>query len=232
MTPRPRGCHQVRAVLFDLDDTLLDRAAGFERFCRELYHSCPAIGQKHTEEEALALMLALDAQGQRPRPDMFRDFMAQWPGVFRDVDQAMQVFLTLYPRMLVLDPQTRELLEDLQDSGIPCAIVTNGGASMQMNKVREAGLDGLVKAIVISEALGVAKPDRRIFEHALAQIGALPSTAMFVGDNPENDILGALGLGMCTAWLHHGRQWPHAERAPDYVIDSVSQVRHIVLAGA
>lgn len=230
--PLPKGCHQARAVLFDLDDTLLDRNAGFERFCRELYHSSPAISQKHTEEEAVALMLAFDARGQRPRQDMFRDFMVQWPGVFRDVDQAMQVFLTLYPRMLVLDPQTRELLEDLQDSGIPCAIVTNGGTIMQMNKVREAGLDGLVKTIVISEAFGVAKPDRRIFEHALAQIGALAPTTIFVGDNPENDILGALGLGMCTAWLHHGRQWPHADRHPDYIIDRVSHVRHIVLGRA
>ena len=219
----------IQAILFDLDNTLIDRNAGFVRFCRELYHTSGVMSQTHTEEEAVALMVQLDADGQRSRYDLFNDVMRQWPGVFQDLEQAMQVYLSSYPERLVLEPLTRALLEDLHDAGIPRGIVTNGGAIMQMSKVRETGLDGLVQAVVISEELGVAKPDSRIFERALGEIGANPLTTMFVGDDPDADMLGAKGLGMRTAWAHRGRQWPYAEQHPDHIVGNVWEVRDLVL---
>ena len=225
-----RAHPDIDAVLFDLDNTLLDRDTGFLRFCQELFHTSGVMGQTHTEEEAVALMVSFDASGLRSRHDMFNDIIRQWPGVFQDVEQAMQVYLASYPRMLVLDASTRALLEDLQDRGVPCGIVTNGGSIMQMNKIRESGLEGLVQSIVISEEVSVAKPDRRIFERALADIGANPLTTMFVGDNPDADILGAKEVGMHAAWIHHGRQWPYEGQPPDHILGHVSEVRDIVLA--
>jgi FMN phosphatase YigB (HAD superfamily) len=52
---------------------------------------------------------------------------------------------------------------------------------------------------------------------------------MFVGDDPDADILGAAVLGMRTAWVHRGRDWPYDVRHPDYVISRVSEVRGLVL---
>ena len=224
----PEDRPDIRAFLFDLDNTLVDRDAGFVRFCQELYHTSGVMSQTHTEDEAVALMVSFDTEGQRSRYDLFNDVMAQWPGVFEDLEQAMQVYLTSYPRMLILDPQTRALLEDLQDLGIPSGIVTNGGSAMQAAKIRESGLDGLVQAVVISETVGLAKPDGRIFQRALAEIGTHPQTTIFVGDNPDTDILGAKSLGMYAAWVHRGRRWPHVDLNPDYVIGHVSEVREII----
>ena len=223
------GRPAIQAILFDLDNTLIDRDAGFVRFCRELYHASSAMSQTHTEDEAVALMAQFDADGRRSRHDLFNDVMRQWPGVFQDLEQAMQVYLTSYPERLVLEPLTRALLEDLQDAGTPCGIVTNGGAIMQMNKIRETGLDGLVQAIVISEEMGVAKPDRRIFQRALGEIKANPLTTMFVGDDPDADMLGAKGLGMRTAWVRRSRQWPYAQQRPDYIVGDVSEIRDVIL---
>ncbi len=219
----------ISSVLFDLDDTLLDRAAGFKSFCRELYHTSGAMSDTHTEREAVDLMLDWDARGMRSREDFFKNILGQWPGVFRDLQQAMQVFVESYPRLLVLEPQTRALLEDLQDADLPTGIVTNGGTIMQSNKIRESGLDGLVGAVVISEEAGISKPDPRIFEEALSQIQASPASTLFVGDNPEADILGAKALGMPTAWLHIGQEWPFEQERPDYVFDHVHDIRNTVL---
>lgn len=221
----------IRHVLFDLDNTLLDGEAGFVRLFRELYHTSGHMRRTHTEEEAVALMVSYDSRhvgGGNRLNGLFGDIMRQWPGVFRDLEQAMQVYLTTIPRMLILDPPTRELLEELRERGIPSAIVTNGRAILQANKIRESGLDGLVQAIVISEELGIAKPDRRIFERALEQIEANPLTTMFVGDDIKEDILGAKGLGMRTAWVHRGREWPHEGQNPDHVVSHVSEIRDIV----
>ena len=219
----------MEAVLFDLDNTLLDRDRGFLRFCQELYRSNSVMGFTHTEEEAVALMASFDANARRPREAMLSDFIRQWPGVFRDLGQAMHVYHTSYPKMLFLEPSTRKLLEDLKKQNIPSAIVTNGNDALQTSKVRESGLNLLVQSVVISEDVGVAKPDRRIFEQALARIDARPSTTLFVGDTPDADILGAKSLGITTAWVHRGRQWPFHDQRPDYIVGHVSEARQIVL---
>ena len=219
----------VRAVLFDLDNTLLDRDAGFRRFCHELYRSSTIMRAAHTESEAVALMAGFDRGGLRSRPEMFSDLLALWPGVFRDTEHAVQEYMGSYPRMLTLAPQTQELLSDLSSSGVPYGIVTNGGSEMQWTKVRTSGLDALTRTVIVSEDVGVAKPDRGIFEVALSGIGASAETTLFVGDNPDADILGAAALGMLTAWIRLGREWPYEDQRPDYILDHVAEVRGIVL---
>ena len=100
---------------------------------------------------------------------------------------------------------------------------------MQRAKIRETGLEGLVRAAIVSEEVGAAKPDRRIFERALGEIGATAASTLFVGDNPDADILGAKPLGMSTAWVHCGRAWPYDDQLPDHIIGHVSEVRRTVL---
>jgi putative hydrolase of the HAD superfamily len=63
---------------------------------------------------------------------------------------------------------------------------------------------------------------------ALELTGASATTTLFVGDNPEADILGAQGLGMFTAWVHRGREWPYADRRPEYLVGHVSEVGELV----
>ena len=99
---------------------------------------------------------------------------------------------------------------------------------MQSRKIDASGLRGLVDAVVISEELSVAKPAPRIFEHAMAMIGAAAADSLFVGDNPEADILGAKGVGMQAAWLRRGREWSYDEHRPDYILDGISGVRELV----
>ena len=218
----------IHWVLFDLDNTLLDRDAGFLSFCQELYHTGGVMSGTHSEEEAVTLMAEFDAAGMRSRQDFFHDVIRQWPGVFSSVSQAIDVYLASYPEMLILEPRARELLEDLQEGGIPTAIVTNGGTMMQNSKIDASGLRGLVDAVVISEEAGVSKPDPRIFERAIGAIGAATGETLFVGDNPEADILGAKGMGIRSAWLHRGTEWEYADQRPDYILDDVSDVRTIV----
>ena len=218
----------IHFLLFDLDNTLLDRDAGFLRFCRELYHTGGVMSGTHSEQEAVELMAEFDAAGMRSRQDFFHDIIGQWPGVFNSVSQAIDVYLASYPNMLILEPPTRALLEDLQEAGVPTAIVTNGGTTMQNSKIDGSGLRGLVDAVVISEEAGVAKPDPRIFERALAAIRAATEETLFVGDSPEADILGAKGMGIRSAWLHGGREWKYDDQRPDYILDDVSDVRSIV----
>lgn len=228
----------VKAVLFDLDDTLLSRKSAFARYCADLYHSNEAMQQFHTEDEAISLLLSWDfnsadtlnfrGQGSRSRQDFFADVISQWPTIFDNVSHAVEMFEETMPRMLTLEPQTRQLLENLHRDRIPTCIVTNGGSTMQAAKIINTGLDSLVDAYVISEDAGAWKPDKAIFEKALSLIEADPSTTMFIGDNPEADILGAKGLGMRTAWMRLNRSWPYQSQKPDFIFENVWDLGDII----
>ena len=77
-----------------------------------------------------------------------------------------------------------ELL-DARAKGWSLSVVTNGDATVQGRKATAAGLDELVDAVCISGALGVRKPERRIFELAAERAGAALDNGWMIGDNPE-----------------------------------------------
>ena len=215
-------------VLFDLDNTLLDRESGFDNFCRELYRTSGAMSETHTEEEAVALINSWDLGGYVSTPAVWEKVIDQWPGVFKDIEQAMAVFLEMFPALLILDPRTRNMLEDFSDRGVRCGIVTNGGTPMQTAKIEETGLVALVDSYIISGSLGVSKPDPRIFETALESISAEAGRTLFVGDNAEHDIVGAQSVGMKGAWMSLDRTWPVAGAEPDFVLENIWDVRKLV----
>ena len=84
-----------------------------------------------------------------------------------------------------------EVLETLQRLGIALGLVTNGTVRVQAQKLDILGLRSYFRTVVVSEAVGVEKPHAAIFQHALDGLGLRADHAWFVGDHPENDILGA-----------------------------------------
>ena len=111
---------------------------------------------------------------------------------------------------------------------MPWGIVTNG-ASSQHGKCRSAGLDQLAPFIIVSEEVGYAKPDPRIFWDALTAAGlTMPERVMFVGDNPQADIDGAKRIGMMAAWVSREKQYPVDLLPPDLTIDHVTELRDLV----
>ena len=65
----------------------------------------------------------------------------------------------------------------------------------------EYGLSPLLEVIIDSTVLGIAKPDARIFEAALSELGVMPGQAIYVGDSYAADMVGGKNAGMWTAWL-------------------------------
>lgn len=74
-------------------------------------------------------------------------------------------------------------------------VITNGFTEVQYRKLRSSGLDRYIQRMVISDEIGIQKPDTRIFRYAEAATGATPESSVMIGDNPDNDIQGALDAG-------------------------------------
>ena len=96
---------------------------------------------------------------------------------------------------------TPPLLAEVRRLGARVVAVTNNLVSEQEDKLRHTNLRHLFDDLVISEAAGINKPHRQIFEMALRAAGSEPSQAVMLGDSWENDVVGALGDGIAAAWL-------------------------------
>jgi len=93
-------------------------------------------------------------------------------------------------------------LQAASDAGLWLAVITNGGGDLQRQKLRDTGLEDAFELIVVSGEIGIMKPDPRIFEYALAELGVSADRAAHVGDTLSSDIEGATAAGVLPIWLN------------------------------
>lgn len=218
----------IKAVLFDLDNTLYDRDQTFLNWAEWFVGDRLSL----TAEEATAvvdLIVTMDAKGYGSKDAMFSHLKECHPCLVEEVKDLVAAFHEHHlDRISPLDDGASGLLSALDQAGVPWGIVTNG-SPYQMLKVRRLGLDGMTPCIVISGVIGAKKPAPAIFHAATDLLGVDPRETLFVGDNPDNDVIGAARVGMQTAWLHRARAWPcHlADVPPVHVIGSLAELRWI-----
>ena len=218
----------VDGLVFDLDNTLLDRYNVFLRVAGSFYEEHLRSAALAERDEAIAMMVRWDGDGYNDREEMRRRWLSEWPGVRLDMDSLSKWYRSEMERQVKPDAEINEFLAHLNERQVPWGIVTNGSPS-QHGKCRAAGLDKLAGFIIVSEEAGYAKPDPRIFQDALEAIGLVaPGQVMFIGDNPEADIDGAKRFGMKAAWVRRARPYPLDLLPPDHVIDHVIEVRDII----
>ncbi len=106
-------------------------------------------------------------------------------------------------------------LDQLKESH-SLALVTNGAACLQREKLAASDLSHYFEAVVVSADLGVAKPDASVFEHALSQLSVDSDHAVMVGDSISKDVDGALAAGLGAVWVNRSGHPAPSDR-PDLV---------------
>ena len=218
----------VRGLVFDLDNTLLDRQSTFLKVAGSFHEEFLRDTTPVTRDDAVAKLVCWDGDGYSDRRTMLSRWLGEWPETGLDMGSLTRWYRSAMSRHVKPDLEVNRFLGCLNERQVPWGIVTNGSLS-QHGKCREAGLDRLASFIIVSEEAGYAKPDPRIFRDALNATGlASPDQIMFVGDNPFTDIDGAKRFGMKAAWIRRGRRYPVDLQPPDHIIDVVTEVRDIV----
>lgn len=217
------------AVLFDLDATLIDRLVAFRHGAEALYDEEPAIQAVISREDFVELMLTWDDDGYGDRNAMYTRVLELWPGVSRTLEELLAFHRRMQPLHTTPDERIVAFLTTLHDTGVPWGIITNGTPS-QRPKIAASGFGDIMPFMVVSSDVGYEKPDLRIFQDGLKQLGDVSAAnTLFVGDNVETDIGGAQSAGMVTARVRRGREWPAANQPPDYQIDHVDELRSVLL---
>ena len=186
----------VGGLIFDLDNTLLDRQAVFRRVAESFYEVRLCGSTRVSRDDAVEKMVECDGDGYASKAEVFRRFLDEWPDTGLRLDSLTEWYRAEAERQVHPDLRVNEYLVYLNEQQEPWGIVTNGSRS-QRRKCRAADLDELAPFIIVSEEAGYAKPDPRIFQDALEAVGLTrPEQVMFVGDNPVADIDGAKRFGM------------------------------------
>lgn len=211
-------------ALFDLDNTLIDRAGAFTEWARAFVAEHRLGGDAEIEwlEES-------DNDGLAPRADFFTEVRMRY-GLAEAIDDLVAAYRLEYPRCVQPPPdETRAALEELRALGWKLAIVTNGSQAQQA-KIAAAGLTALFDGWAISEVVGSRKPEAAIFQAAANACGCALNGAWMVGDSAEADIGGAIACGLRSVWISRGRTWSDAEYEPDAVADTIADAVSQILA--
>ena len=213
----------TRAVLFDLDDTLFDHRTSARAALSEVHrrHAAgvdftrfEALHTGHLEElhaEVLAGRLSIDDA----RRERFRRLFAA-VGVDADaaaVDRIAAAYRAGYVAARRVVEGAAALLEAVR-AHARVAIVSNNLLAEQRDKLHFCGIASLVDELVVSEEVGVSKPDPAIFEVALARLGVQAGEAVMFGDSWTADIAGAARAGIRAVWFNP-RRAPRPAEPPD-----------------
>ena len=110
-------------------------------------------------------------------------------------------------------------------------IITNGFTELQAIRLERTGMTDYFEHVIISEEVGIAKPDVGIFSHALEKMGnPCKSKVLMVGDNPHSDILGGINFGIETCWLNTTQEDEVEGIEPNYTVESLLELKSILRA--
>ena len=110
----------------------------------------------------------------------------------------------------LLVPDAKYILEYLKSRGYRIGILSNGFKGVQQRKLEHSGIERFIDYIVLSEDIGISKPQRGIFDAALQVCGCGADEVVMIGDNPVTDIKGALDAGWPAIYLNRKGDAPTA----------------------
>lgn len=182
----------IKAVIFDLDNTLCDRKKAFYRHAENLADDY--LEDISLDEKFIERLIALDNNGYSVKNDTYAKICEEFP-MNADADTLKGKWNINAKRFSECEPFAKEILEYLKDKYI-LALLTNGLTKTQNIKLDTIGLRKYFTAVMVSESTGYLKPDKEIFELICKEIGVNPSQAVYIGDQLVNDYYGAINAGM------------------------------------
>lgn len=215
----------LKAILFDLDGTLLNRDASVKQFIDKQYERFKNLVGHIPKETYITRFIELDNRGYVWKDHVYRQMVNELN--IRNIkwEELLQDYLEKFKDSCVQFPNLHAMLEDLIALGLKLGIITNGKGQFQIDNIKALGIESYFSTILISEFEGIKKPDPEIFKRGLQQLHVKPIECLFVGDHPKNDIWAAKEVGMHTIWKKDDH-WNNVEA--DFKINDLSEIQVII----
>ena len=223
---------RIRAVLFDVDDTLFDRDGAQQGILRVILQELPHVFTDLPAEATLRAFNESDSIALREYEAgvLAEDFRSRRSRLFlgllgldeKHADAVTALYVHRYPTIDAPVAGAVSVVRRLADT-FPLGVVSNALPDVQYTKLATLGIRHLFRCVVLSGELKIAKPDPRIFLHAAGLLGSAPEDCLYVGDSYENDVVGAKRAGMRTCWFNP-RALPAGDITPDIQIHTLQDL--------
>ena len=205
----------MRALLVDLDDTLLDYSGGVDECWTA---ACETVaGPAGIDTVSLVEAVRKERRLFWDDPERHRRERVDMPGAWRKIvvrgldrmgapaaelaGPVAEDFAARRWAMMRLFPGVPETLRKLRDGGVIMALVTNGDTRQQRAKIERYDLARYFDAILIEGEFGVGKPDEIVYRHVLERLAVPAREAWMVGDHLEWDVGAPQRLGLRGVWV-------------------------------
>lgn len=194
----------IKAVIFDLDDTLLNRDKAVDNLFFVILKKCYEDVSNTEIDRMLIRFKECDKNyyGENNKVNVLESFFDEFPPKYRFPHNSIQQFWNNnFPNCFSINQNTLKIVNAIKNR-VKVAMITNGATQRQKAKIMNTHLNSCFEIIIISEEVGFSKPDRRIFELALNKLNVEPEATLFVGDDLEKDIAGCQNANIKGVWFN------------------------------
>lgn len=215
----------IKAVLFDLDGTLLDRDESVKRFIDCQYNRLNSFVGHIPKENYIKRFIELDQRGYVWKDKVYQQLVEEYQITEISWEELLKDYIAEFKNHCVPFSNLITTLEKLKSLNLRLGMITNGRGQFQLDNIMTLGIEKYFDSILISEWEGIKKPDPEIFNRALKQLEVSAHQSIFVGDHPENDVKAAQCVGMKGIWKMN-IQWDQVEA--DCIINDLAEIPLII----
>ena len=227
--------HRYDAVLFDVDDTLLDFRASEDAACRAVVDLYTAAGItqdifllsfREASDATWDLYMEHAITRAQVADTTFERINQLLPGSARvDAHAAARTFSTAFAEHSVVEPDATRVLAAVHARYVTGVIINHEQPAVQRRRLAASGLAQFLDLVVIWGDIGVEKPDPVIFDHALQLLGMRAGQCLFVGDSIASDDAGARGAGLDFCWYRRHHAPPYGLTTAVRTIESLVELK-------
>ncbi|MFP3909911.1 MAG: HAD family hydrolase [Archaeoglobaceae archaeon] len=192
------GDREVKAIIFDMDNTLLEFYEAKLKACNAVVEH---IGEGDGEELLNYFFRGYGFEDHRNIQDYLMDLGV---GVDAELGECCRIYEDVKLQSVWPYPGVRETLEKLKRMGLRLGVVTDAFNGHAVSRLRRVGLEEFFDVVVSADMTGTRKPETDSLELALERLGVNAEESLIVGDSLNRDIEAGRRLGMRTAYAAYG----------------------------
>jgi len=220
----------IKAVIFDLDNTLLDFMKMKSMAVEAAVYGMKEAGLQMDSENACKKIYSIYESKGWEYQEVFDDFIKEELDKldYKILASGIVSYRKAKEASLILYPNVNSTLITLSKLGLKIGVVSDAPSREAWMRICSVNLHHIFDAVVTFHDTGMHKPSPEPFKKISELLNTLPENSLMVGDWPERDVIGAKKLGMKTAFAKYGDVFGTKESGADYDIINVKEVLSII----